>query len=75
MTYVSNLVQFLMSPYSSSWIVRVAKYHHFTSFYSFIENLEVDVELGGDEDITPGEFVYDEGADDAGNLFDFDDDL
>ena len=31
--------------------------------------------LGNDEDITPGELIYDAGADDAGNLFDFDDDL
>ncbi len=37
--------------------------------------VEVDVELGSEEDLTPGELVYDEGADDAGNLFDFDDDL
>ena len=32
-------------------------------------------ELGSEEDLTPGELVYDAGADDAGNLFDFDDDL
>ena len=37
--------------------------------------VEVDVELGSEEDLTPGELVYDAGADDAGNLFDFDDDL
>ena len=37
--------------------------------------VEVDVELGSEEDITPGELVYDAGSDDAGNLFDFDDDL
>ena len=36
---------------------------------------EVEIELGESEDLTPGEVVYDEGADDAGNLFDFDDDL
>jgi DNA-directed RNA polymerase subunit beta len=36
---------------------------------------EVEVELGSDEDLTPGEVVYDDGADDAGNLFDFDDEL
>jgi DNA-directed RNA polymerase subunit beta len=36
---------------------------------------EVEVELGSDDDIMPGEVVYDDGADDAGNLFDFDDEL
>jgi len=36
---------------------------------------EVEIELGESEDLTPGEVVYDDGADDAGNLFDFDDDL
>ena len=36
---------------------------------------EVEVELGSDDDLTPGELVYDADADDAGNLFDFDDDL
>ncbi len=36
---------------------------------------EVEVELGGDDDLTPGELVYDADGDDAGNLFDFDDDL
>ena len=35
---------------------------------------EVEVELSND-DLTPGELVYDVDADDAGNLFDFDDDL
>ena len=44
--------------------------------YGDYENeVEVDVELGSEEDITPGELVYDAGNDDAGNLFDFDDDL
>ncbi len=37
--------------------------------------VEVDVDLGSEEELTPGELVYDAGADDAGNLFDFDDDL
>jgi DNA-directed RNA polymerase subunit beta len=36
---------------------------------------EVEIELGESEDLTPGEVVYDDGLDDAGNLFDFDDDL
>jgi DNA-directed RNA polymerase subunit beta len=37
---------------------------------------EVEVELGSsDDDLIPGEVVYDADADDAGNLFDFDDDL
>ena len=40
------------------------------------DEVEVDVELGSaDDDLSPGEIVYDDGADDAGNLFDFDDDL
>ena len=37
---------------------------------------EVEVELGSaDDDLIPGEVVYDADADDAGSLFDFDDDL
>ena len=36
---------------------------------------EVEVELGSSDDLIPGELVYDDGADDAGSLFDFDDDL
>ena len=37
---------------------------------------EVEVELGSaDDELIPGEVVYDADADDAGSLFDFDDDL